>query len=82
MASSVLLDHPNPKVRSLMEPAEVWERWRAEGEEAHQTLAFPDAEISMYQPGEEHRKRTGMQHYRDRKKGVAAVQEEQVEEEA
>ena len=82
MATSVLLDHPNPQVRSLMEPAEVWERWRAEGEEAHRTLEFPDAEISMYQPGEEHRNRTGMQHYRDRKKGVAVVQEEQVEEEA
>ena len=82
MATSVLLDHPNPQVRSLMEPAEVWERWRAEGEDAHRTLAFPDAEISMYQPGEEHRNRTGMQHYRDRKKGLAVVQEEQVEEEA
>ena len=68
---SPLLKHPNPMVRALAEPPEVWERWRAEAEAAHRTLPFPDAEISIYQPAAEHRKRTGMKPWRsaDRSQG-------------
>ena len=61
---SPLLEHANPTVRALAEPPEVWERWRARGQAAHRALPFPDAEISVYQPAAEHRKRTGMKPWR------------------
>ena len=60
---SPLLNHSNPIMRALAEPPEVWERWRTEGEAAHLALPFPDAEISLYQPAVEHRKRTGMKQW-------------------
>jgi phytanoyl-CoA hydroxylase len=61
-----LLNHANAKMRSLAFEPEELERLRAEAEAAHLALPFPEADVSVYGPAQEHRERTGMQQWRER----------------